>query len=238
MIAHDLNHLDALDPAAREKRLAQHRDLVDRLRTRVAGRYAGGAVADKLDTARAAELAQEQSQMGLFGAADLEGAGDEADAPAATTKPPALGERYTIGHAAERQIAGMMPIVGQNFRPGQPAQLWSHHHVGQVCRPAAGGQADPPNNNKRTMLGLGTGSGKTSIMLSAFTDLQHTGDAKKGLFVVPSIVQGQFPWRGADGARARQVQVARGSGCKPRPAYCCDERPGLGFRGDDSPGTP
>ncbi|HEY0205544.1 MAG TPA: helicase-related protein, partial [Acetobacteraceae bacterium] len=44
----------------------------------------------------------------------------------------------------------------------------------------------------RTMLGMGVGSGKTSIALSAFTHLQGKGKAKRGLFAVPSIVQGQF----------------------------------------------
>jgi hypothetical protein len=37
VIAHDIAHLDALDPAAREKRLEQQRGLIDSLRNRVAG---------------------------------------------------------------------------------------------------------------------------------------------------------------------------------------------------------
>lgn len=35
-------------------------------------------------------------------------------------------------------------------------------------------------------------SGKTGIMLGAFSHLHETGKAKRGLFLVPSIVQGQF----------------------------------------------
>lgn len=63
-----------------------------------------------------------------------------AEAPAAPERPLELGERYTIGHAAERQIAGMMPIVGANFQPGKPTKLWrpdmSGKYVGRARREA------------------------------------------------------------------------------------------------------
>lgn len=308
-ITHDLNHLDALDPAARETRLAQHRELVDGLRNRVAGKYSSGSVADKLDAERAHEQAFQQSQLGMFGTDPAESRGDlrgasrddddeeppghevvgsltrasleagsqtgnkrlpgEVDAgqmgeafhgqiaaavgrghqvvhvdesgketrltsrggrtvmakdgagvgwmgmmsnnrhriefrapgaakPAksrgdlrgAAETPLGLGERHTIGHAAERQIAGMMPIVGANFKPGQPVALWSPSMSGKyVMRQRA---VKLIQHNKRTMLGMGVGSGKTSIALSAFTHLLEQGKAKRGLFAVPSIVQGQF----------------------------------------------
>ncbi|HEY0203321.1 MAG TPA: hypothetical protein VGC15_04130, partial [Acetobacteraceae bacterium] len=195
VIQHDLKHLDALDPDAREKRLAQHRDLVDGLRNRVAGKYAAGAVSDKLDAERAHETAFNQAQLGMFGADPeprlREGLqGDEDDATPPPDKPPALGERHTLGHAAERQIADMMPMVGKNFRPGQKVPLWSPTMSGQyVGRQRAVKLIEA---NGRTMLGMGVGSGKTSIALSAFTHLQGKGKAKRGLFAVPSIVQGQF----------------------------------------------
>lgn len=184
VIAHDLNHLDALDPVAREKRLAEHRKLADSLRNRTAGRYAAGSVADKIDAARAHEAAFEQSQMGLFGTEP-----DESDEPT-PEKPVPLGERHTIGHAAERQVASMMPIVGANFRPGQPVKLWSPTMSGKyVGRQRA---VKHIRAMKRTVLGMGVGSGKTAISLSAFTDAHAAGEAKRGLFAVPSIVQGQF----------------------------------------------
>lgn len=187
-IAGDLNHLDALDPAARETRLAKQRDLADSLRNRVAGRYASGSVADKMAAARAAEEAAAQSQMGLFGAEELPSSGG-ADETAPETAPE-LGERYTIGHAAERQIASMMPIVGHNFRPGQPTPLWSPTMSGKYV----GRQRAVKLNaaNKRTILAAGVGSGKTAIMLSAFTHNREHGGPKRGLFAVPSVVQGQF----------------------------------------------
>lgn len=188
VIAHDLHHLDALDADARERRLAQHRNLVDSLRNRVAGKYASGAVADKIEATRAARLAEEQAQMGFFGATETPAPAAEDEAPA--ERPLELGERHTIGHAAERQVAGMMPIVGKNFRPGQPVHLWQPTMSGDyVGRQRA---VKLIEHNKRTMLGLGVGSGKTSISLAGFTHLHAQGKAKRGLFVVPSVVQGQF----------------------------------------------
>lgn len=189
VIQHDLNHLDALDPVAREKRLEAHRALVDGLRNRVAGKYSGGSVADKLDAERAHEEAFNQSQMGLFGASSPEPAkGDDlpADVPA-----PAMGERYTIGHAAERQVSGMMPHVGANFKPGQkPVPLWAPSMSGKYAMRQRAVKLI--QQNRKTMLGMGVGSGKTAIMLGAFTHLHAAGQAKRGLFAVPSIVQGQF----------------------------------------------
>ncbi len=191
VIANDLNHLDALDPAARERRLAEHRERADSLRTRVAGKYAAGSVSDKMDAARAADEAAAQSQMGLFGAED------PAPSAAAPERPMELGERRTIGHAAEQQVAGMMPIVGRNFTPGQPVKLWEPTMSGKyVGRQRA---VKLIEHDKRIALGLGVGSGKTAIGLAAFAHLHAKEKAKRGLFVVPSIVQGQF------GAEAQTV---------------------------------
>jgi superfamily II DNA or RNA helicase len=187
VIANDLNHLDALDPDARERRLGQHRDLVDRLRNRVAGKYAAGSVADKLGEARASEEAASQAQMGLFGDDDGTGGAAPDQKP---EKPLEMGERYTIGHAAEQQISGMMPIVGKMFKAGQPVSMWKPDMSGAyVGRQRA---VKLIEHNRRTMLGLGVGSGKTAISLSAFTHLKAKGKAGRGLFLVPSIVQGEF----------------------------------------------
>ncbi len=186
-IANDLAHLDALDPKAREKRQAEHRDLVDSLRNRAGGRYAAGSVSDKLDGAREAEEAAAQSQMGLFGVDEMAPAGDDGK-PARELN---LGERHTIGHAAERQVAGMMSTVGSNFKPGQgPTHLFEPTMSGKfVGRQRA---IKLIEHNRRTMLAQGVGSGKTSMMLGGFAHLKGKGKAKRGLFLVPSIVQGQF----------------------------------------------
>lgn len=191
VIANDLRHLDALDPKAREARLADQRKLIDSLRERVQGRYAAGSVAEKMEAARAQEEAIAQAQMGLFGASEEPSPPPgSVEAEAEPAKPPPIGMRHTIGHAAERQIAGMMPIVGHNFRPGEPVKLWRPTMSG----PYAGRQRAVKliEHNGRTGLGMGVGSGKTSIMLSGLTNLIEKGKAKRGIFAVPSIVQGQF----------------------------------------------
>ena len=96
VIRNNLNHLDATDPEAREERMRRERELVDGLRERVQGRYASGAVSDKLDAARDEREAFGQAQMGFFSTDEA----PPADGPAAL----AGDERHTLGHAAERQI--------------------------------------------------------------------------------------------------------------------------------------
>lgn len=183
VIRNNLNHLDATDPAAREERMRRERELVDGLRERVQGRYASGAVSDKLDAARDEREAFGQAQMGFFST-------DEAP-PADGHAALAGDERHTLGHAAERQIAGMMGVVGKNFKPGQPTKLWAPTMSGgkNAARQRLVKMVDA---NKRVVAAFGTGSGKSLLQLAAFTHLHQQGKAKRGLFLVPSIVQGQF----------------------------------------------
>ncbi len=185
VIRNNLSHLDATDPEAREERRRKERELVDALRERDAGRYASGSVTHKIEAARERSEAMEQSQMGFFSSDEM-----GADANAAAV-PLGADERHTIGHAAERQIAGMMGVVGHNFKPGQPVKLW---------RPSMSGPKNAARQrlvkmieaNKRVVAAFGTGSGKTLLSMAAFTHLKENGSAKRGLFLVPSIVQGQF----------------------------------------------
>lgn len=181
VIRNNLNHLDAVDPEAREARAAKDRAMTDSLRERAGGKYAAGSVSDKLDAAREQSAAFEQSQMGFF--AD--------EAPAAKELTVDADERHSIGHAAERQIAGMMGVVGQNFKPGQPTKLWAPTMSGgkNAARQRLVKLVDA---NKRVVAAFGTGSGKSLLQLASFTHLHEQGKVKRGLFLVPSIVQGQF----------------------------------------------
>lgn len=185
VIRNNLNHLDATDPEARDERMARERELVDGLRERSQGRYASGSVTDKLDAAREQDEAFNQAQMGFFSA--------EESPAAAESAPAKLGgdERHTLGHVAERQIAGMMAKVGKNFRPGQPTKLWSPTMIGgkNAARQRLVKLIDA---NKRVVAAFGTGSGKSLLQMAAFTHLKEQGKAKRGIFLVPSIVQGQF----------------------------------------------
>jgi hypothetical protein len=186
VIRNNLRHLDATDPAARERREQQHRALVDSLRERADGRYASGSVSEKLDAAREQREAFEQAQMGFFSA-------EEAPQAVGADKPIELSgdERHTIGHIAERQIAGMMGKVGANFKPGKPLRLWEPTMSGgkNAARQRLVKLVDA---NKRVVAAFGTGSGKTLLQMAAFTHLHEQGKAKRGLFLVPSVVQGQF----------------------------------------------
>lgn len=191
-LRNDIDHLGALDPAERERREQEGRKLAASVQQRVGGRFASDDVKGKLLRTREAEAALAQSQMGLFGMeepAQAAGAGEGGEAPAVPELRP--GERHSIGHRAEQQVARMMGRIGANFRPGTaPVALWQPHMSGKF----AGRQRAVKliEHNKRVALGLGVGSGKTSIALSAFTHLKEQGKAKRALFIVPSIAQGQF----------------------------------------------
>ncbi len=182
VVRNNLNHLDATDRTARAARQEKERALIDGLRERSQGRYAAGGVAEKMDAARDRQEAFDQSQMGFFSADE-----HPADKPADL----AGDERHTIGHQAERQIAGMMPHVGKNFRAGQPVKLWA---------PSMSGGKNAARQrlikmlaaNKRVVAAFGTGSGKSLLQLAGFTHLHGEGKAKRGLALVPSIVQMQF----------------------------------------------
>lgn len=183
VIRQNLNHLDATDHEARDARLARERELVDGLRERVQGRYAAGSVADKLDAARDQREAFEQAQMGFFSS--------EEEPAQPESKPLAADERNTLGHEAERQIAGLMGTVGRNFKPGQPVGMGRPSMSGgdNYARQRAVKLVEA---NGRVGLHLGAGSGKTLVSMGAFTHLHGKGKATRGIFAVPSIVQGQF----------------------------------------------
>lgn len=191
-IRNNLSHLDAVDPAAREARLKKDKELIDRLRNRVQGKYASGTVADKIEAAKQEQAAYEQAQMGFFSSEDLFGDGGGEQAGPTPHTPPQLGadERYTLGHAVERQIAGMMGIVGPNFKPGQPTKLWGISMSGKYA--AQQRAIKLIEANKRVALAAGAGSGKTNMMLGAHAHLASQGKIKRSLMLVPSVVQGQF----------------------------------------------
>lgn len=192
-----LNHLDAVDPAARAARQEKEKALIDSLRERIDGKYASGSVADKMQAQAEAQQAFEQAQMGFFSTEELGG-----DLFGTPEKPetPKLGadERFTVGHAAEQKIAGMMSVVGQNFKPGKPTKLWN------PCMGSrdASGKKNPDwsrqrlikmlQANGRVMAAFGTGSGKSALQLAGFTQLHADGKVKKGIIIAPSIVVGQF----------------------------------------------
>ncbi|KAA5611629.1 helicase-related protein [Rhodovastum atsumiense] len=186
----DIDHLGALNPEERERRETERKKLAGAMQARVGGKFASDDVKGKILREREAQAAIAQSQMGLFG---FEEPAPKAEEGEAGPLLPELrqGERLTIGHQAEQQLQRMMGRIGANFRPGTaPVNLWRPDMSGKfVGRQRA---VKLIEHSKRVALGLGVGSGKTSIALSAFTHLKAKGKAKRGLFIVPSIAQGQF----------------------------------------------
>lgn len=180
IIRNNLQHLDAVSPEAREARLSKQKALIDSMRERSDGKYAIGSVSDKLASQSEQKAAYEQSQMGFF---------SSEEAPVGDAGP-GEDERHTLGHVAEGQIAGMMGIVGKNFKPGQPAKLWNISMSGKYAPQQRAIKL--VEANKRVVLAAGAGSGKTNMMLGAHAHLASQGKIKRSLMLVPSIVQGQF----------------------------------------------
>lgn len=204
-----VHHLDAVDPAAREARLEKQRALVDSLRERSGGKYASGSVVDKIGEQKEKQAAFEQSQMGFFSTDEMS---DKIETPMGAD------ERHSIGHAAEQKLAGMMSVVGQNFKPGQPTKLWAASMSGKYA--AQQRTVKLMEANKRIVMGMGAGSGKTGMALGATAHLIKTGKIKRALHLVPSIVQdqyggealrylepGQFKWHCQPGA-SREERIA------------------------------
>lgn len=189
-VRNNLDHLDAVDPKAMAARLAKEKELADSVRKRKGnGQYDNGGIKEELDAAREEKAAFDESQMGFFSTEqdDMFGGAAESEKP---VKPLGADERYTLGHAAERTIAGMMGVVGQNFKPGQPLKIFNPTMSGEdgIMRQRA---IKIIEKNKRVILAASAGSGKTSMFLGAFSHLQSQGKVRKGVIVCPSIVQGQ-----------------------------------------------
>lgn len=178
VIRNNLAHLDAVSPAAREARLNKQKALIDSMRERAGGKYASGSVSDKLHAQSEQKAAYEQAQMGFFSSQEAPAHG------------PTHDERHTLGHVAEGQIAGMMGIVGKNFKPGQPTKLWNISMSGKYAPQQRAIKL--VEANKRVVLAAGAGSGKTNMMLGTHAHLATQGKIKRSLMLVPSIVQGQF----------------------------------------------
>lgn len=100
------------------------------------------------------------------------------------------GTRTTLGNQVEKQLAGMVGVVGQNFKPGQPTKLWGISMSGKYAPQQRAIKYMAAN--KRMVGAAGAGSGKTNMMLGAHAHLSGLGKVKRSLMLVPSIVQGQF----------------------------------------------
>jgi hypothetical protein len=192
-IRNNLGHLDMVDPQARAKRMAADRARIDALRERSQGRYSSGSVAEKIDAARAREEAFKQSQMGFFSS-------ESEDAPEPTDAPLGADERHSLGHIAERQIAGMMDKYGKGFDPKQPVKMFQPNMSGPTNAPRQR-LIKLMEANKRVVAAFGTGSGKAQPLHSKLltpTGWRRMGDIKVGDEIIAgngsiAFVTGVFP---------------------------------------------
>ena len=109
---------------------------------------------------------------------------------------PQHGERFSLGEAAEAQIAQHVGEFGPMIDPTQPFR----------ARTSIRMDGNDPGNEtvkqqraikswiaaKKMGLFLGPGSGKTNVAFGTFGELRKSGRVQRGLFAVPSAVQGQF----------------------------------------------
>jgi len=182
-------HLGYVDPEQREAFRRERAQLADLARNRIQGRYAEGGVKARMDRILAQKGIEEENQASLF---DMEAPVGEVGKVEARP-----GERLALGQRAEAELTDRVAKLGAAFRDHSPVSLpkdlsMSGRFVEQ--------QRSIKAFEKMKKMGVfaGVGSGKTNIAMGAFTDLHAKGKVKRGLFVVPSQVQGQF---GSEAAR-------------------------------------
>lgn len=191
--------LSSMNPEAAQRIRERDQQMMDEVRERDStGQYAdmggAGGLFGAMEARRQTEEQRRHASANLFG---LEGTGKTAGEVTAS-RPDDLQvgehERISLGRAAEGQIArilgsapfGVSPTSGKN--PLIHDLTWGKdtEHVGKQ-------RAVKMLLKTGRLLGFfGAGSGKTATMLGAFTQAHEEGKAKKGLFVVPSIVRNQF----------------------------------------------
>ncbi|MHA0048585.1 helicase-related protein [Deinococcus sp. PEB2-67] len=187
------------DPDKLDEIRAEDRRLMDQHRDRVQGRYSAmgdGGLLGAVDDARQKQDAAQQGMGSLFGADDLFGHAHGGEATAQDVRHLRVGphERATLGHAAEERLAHMLASTRFGIDPkGGPVSLFPDVTWGSGTKHASKQRAAKALLKTGRLAGFfGTGSGKTATQIGAFTEAHARGQARKGVFVVPSIVRNQF----------------------------------------------
>lgn len=192
-VAHAERLVAFQDPDRHQQWLRELRQIQDRLRARVRGKYAEGSIKEKVDRALQEEEILRQNTASLFG--------EQRDPDTIELR---AGERLAIGERAENQVASLLPNIAANFSYAltQPIELTPDIRMSGRAK-IKGADVDLSAQQraikmflarKRMVAALGTGSGKTPIAIGAFTAAASdpkTG-VKRGLFVVRSNNLGQF----------------------------------------------
>jgi hypothetical protein len=103
-------------------------------------------------------------------------------------------QRLALAPQVEARIAGMTRAITGSVSPtSSPVHLIPDVTMGAGTKFVKQQRAIKANlAAKRFAAFLGVGAGKTAVGIGTFTELHHQGKARKGFFVVPSIVRDQF----------------------------------------------
>lgn len=186
-------HLWAVhDPDSYAEFRARQREAMEGLRLRERGRFAHmggrGSLVEAYRAMREAERAARSAQSLLLD----EGAAQ--DPRLEPEEPVPYLERPALAPGVEARLAAMSEAVGANLHPGMnPVRIIPDLTMGRGT-PFAKQQRAIRSiiAGRKQALFLGVGSGKTGVSIGAFTELHGQGEARKGFFVVPSIVRNQF----------------------------------------------
>ena len=183
----------ATDKDKRAEQLAQESSQMAGLRDRDRGKFAGegkGSVVEKLRQKLKQGVAFEQTQSALFGAPPSQ-ANSKPDAPAVKDT---FKERYSLGSRAEGELASILPYAKGGLKAGDGGlSIYPKVTMGAGTKYVTQQRAIKfAKQAKKSVMGLGMGSGKTGISIATFTELHNEGKAKKALFITPSVVRNQF----------------------------------------------
>lgn len=176
--------LAQLSPEQREEMLSWLRSRTQsdyaRVRSRTQGRFATELDGEWLD--RYLAIKGDNRQLSLLSSQSQQ---------APTT---VRWQRPTLGDRAQAQLAQLLPTVLQSFEQIQaPVNLYPDEDWGANTANVAKQRAIKLlKRRKRMGFHFGAGSGKTSLMLGAFTELHHAGQVKRAIIAVPSAILGQF----------------------------------------------
>lgn len=103
-------------------------------------------------------------------------------------------ERYSLGTRAEAELASVLPYVSSSLDPNQAGvKMMPEVTMGADTRFVRQQRAIKfAKTARKSLLAMGMGSGKTNVQIGTFTELHGSGDVRKGLMVVPSVVRNQF----------------------------------------------
>ena len=162
-----------------------------RLRERQGGKFAymggAGSLLEAYRAKKEADKAAQSAQVALFAGAT----GD----PALEPDPPLPNlERHALPEGVENRLASMMQAISGPIRPLQnPVNIIPDRTMGRGTKYVKQQRAIKHLlAAKKTGLFLGTGSGKSSVMIGMGTELLNRGEARKVIMGVPSVVRDQM----------------------------------------------